>query len=386
MHKFPLKLEKRLENRKQQNAFRELGDDNNLIDFASNDYLGFAGNSELFFKSQQILEEQDMLLNGATGSRLLSGNHKLFPLAEKLIADIHNAEGALIFNSGYDANIGFFSAIPQKGDFIFYDELVHASIRDGIKMSNAKGYKFKHNDLEDLQKKLNLFTLEANSEMYIVTESVFSMDGDSPDLTALANFAEEGNYHLVVDEAHAIGVYGEKGKGLVQELELEKKVFARIVTFGKALGIHGAVILGSELLIQYLVNFCRSFIYTTALAPHSVASIFTAYQFMENMEFSENSILIELHENIQFFNAEVNRLDLKKSFIPSDSAIHCCIVSGNSEVKEIANKIQKKGFNVKPILSPTVPKGAERLRFCLHSFNSKEEIKSLLELLATFIK
>ncbi|WP_010227553.1 aminotransferase class I/II-fold pyridoxal phosphate-dependent enzyme [Gillisia marina] len=386
MHKFPLKLEKKLLERKHQNAFRELGSSNNLIDFASNDYLGLAGNSEIFSRTQKILEKHGMLLNGATGSRLLSGNHKLYSLAEKQIADFHNAEKALIFNSGYDANIGFFSAIPQKGDFIFYDELVHASIRDGIRMSNAKAYKFKHNDVEDLQKKLSLIIKESNSEVYIITESVFSMDGDSPDIKAFVNFTEKGNYHLVIDEAHAVGVFGENGRGLVQDLGLEKRIFARIVTFGKALGVHGAVILGSDLLVQYLVNFCRSFIYTTALSPHSIAAIIASYEALEMLEASKISKLKQLQENIEFFMTEIQRFKLQQYFINSNSAIHCCIVSGNDEVKNIADKIQNKGVNVKPILSPTVPKGAERLRFCLHSFNSKEEIRDVLELLATFIK
>jgi len=387
MQKFPLKLEKSLENRKQQNSFRELGSSNNLLDFASNDYLGFAGNSVLFSDTHKILEEHNILLNGSTGSRLLTGNHKLYPIAEKVIAEFHNSEAALIFNSGYDANIGFFSAIPQKGDLIFYDELVHASIRDGIKMSNARAYKFGHNDLEDLKKKLSLFTTEANAETYIVTESVFSMDGDSPDLKTFLNFAEKEGLHIVIDEAHAVGVFGENGKGLVQNLELEQMVFARIITFGKALGVHGSVILGSELLKQYLVNFSRSFIYTTALSPHSVAAIISSYKSLKKSGFPEfHSVVNILQENILFFRSEVKRLDLQDYFIKSNSAIHCCIISGNNEVKNIALQIQNKGFNVKAILSPTVPQGKERLRFCLHSYNSKEEIKDLLELLAIFIK
>jgi 8-amino-7-oxononanoate synthase len=387
MHKFPLKLEKRLENRKQQNAFRTLGTSNDLIDFSSNDYLGFAGNKELFLNTQLLLEESGMCLNGATGSRLLSGNHKLYTLAEKQIADFHNSPAALIFNSGYDANIGFFSSIPQKGDLIFYDELVHASIRDGITMSNSKAYKFKHNDLADLKKKLSNINSEENSEIYIVTESVFSMDGDSPDLAAFAAFAEKGNYHLIVDEAHSLGVFGKNGVGLIQQLKLENKVFARIITFGKALGVHGAVILGSDLLMQYLVNFCRSFIYTTALSPHSIATIFSGYKLLERQDANkENTDIKKLHENIEFFKSEIIRLKLQNKFIKSDSAIHCCIIPGNNEVKIIANKIQKEGFNVKPILNPTVTKGSERLRFCIHSFNSKEEITNLLNLMAIFIK
>ncbi len=383
MHKFPLKLEKRLEIRKEQNSLRTLGTSNNLIDFSSNDYLGFAGNRNLFFKTEQLLKEQEMCKNGATGSRLLSGNHKLYPLAEKEIKNFHGAPAALIFNSGYDANIGFFSTVPQKGDLIFYDELVHASIRDGISMSHSKAYKFKHNDLEDLKKKLKNITSEPTSEIYIVTESVFSMDGDSPDLEAFSAYSEKGNYHLIVDEAHALGVFGEKGKGLVQELGLEKKVFARINTFGKAMGSHGAVILGSHLLVQYLINFCRSFIYTTALSPPSVAAIISGYKLLGEQESNEENIEIKkLQENIRFFKSEVNRLKLQNKFIKSDSAIHCCIISGNDEVKNIADQFQDKGFNIKPILSPTVTKGSERLRFCLHSYNSKEEITSLLQLLA----
>ncbi len=387
MHKFPLKLEKRLENRKEQNAFRSLGVSNTLVDFSSNDYLGFAGNKQLFLKAQQVLEDHEMIVNGATGSRLLSGNHKLYPIAEKQIEDFHNVPAALIFNSGYDANIGFFSTIPQKGDLIFYDELVHASIRDGISMSHSKAYKFKHNDLGDLQKKLKSVSQESNAEVYIVTESVFSMDGDSPDLNAFATFSEKGNYHLIVDEAHALGVFGDKERGLIQELELENKVFARIITFGKALGVHGAAILGDKLLTEYLINFSRSFIYTTALSPHSVAAIISGYTFLEEQGANkEENEILNLKRNIKFFNSEVNRLQLQDVFIKSDSAIHCCIIEGNEEVKNIANQIQGAGFDVKPILSPTVPKGSERLRICLHSFNTEEDIKRLLQLMATFIK
>jgi len=387
MHKFPLKLEKKLENRKEQNAFRTLGTSNNLIDFSSNDYLGFAGNGDLFLKTQYLLEKHEMCKNGATGSRLLSGSHKLFALAEKEIANFHYVPAALIFNSGYDANIGFFSTVPQKGDLIFYDELVHASIRDGISMSHSKAYKFKHNDLGDLKKKLNNVVSEPSSEIYIVTESVFSMDGDSPDLILFLNFAEVEGCKLIVDEAHSFGVFGENGRGIIQQLNLEKKVFARIVTFGKALGVHGAAILGSEMLMEVLVNFCRSFIYTTALSPHSVAAISAGYGLLEKFESRDKkSELYKLQENIKFFKSEATRLKLQNNFIKSDSAIHCCIIPGNDEIKIIANQFQEKGFNVKPILSPTVIKGSERLRFCLHSYNSKEEITSLLQLLATFIK
>ncbi|MFO7720581.1 MAG: pyridoxal phosphate-dependent aminotransferase family protein [Gillisia sp.] len=386
MQKLPLNLAKRIEQRIQENSFRDLGNTLKLTDFSSNDYLGFASSEGLFNKTYQILSEKKLLKNGATGSRLLSGNHELFKPAEALIARFHQTEAALIFNSGYDANIGFFSCVPQKEDLIFYDELVHASIRDGITMSNAKAYKFLHNDLKDLRNKILRKREEFNSAViYIVTESVFSMDGDFPNLVALSNLAQEYNCLLIVDEAHAIGVFGEKGQGLVQALKLQDKIFARIITFGKALGCHGAAVLGSAALKDYLINFSRSFIYTTALPPHSVACILEAYKSLE-ASVSTNSELVKLQENIRVFQKEILENGLNPYFIKSDSAIHCCIIPGNDAVKKLAVKIQAEGFDVKPIRSPTVPKGKERLRICLHSFNTREDIQNLVKLLATFIK
>ena len=182
--------------------------------------------------------------------------------------------------------MGFFSSVPQRGDVILYDELCHASIRDGLKMSDAKAYKFKHNDLDDLERKCQVErsrNCSQNSEIYIVTESIFSMDGDQPDLKALTSLSKELGCHLIVDEAHAFGVFGAKGEGMVQALGLENKVFARLITFGKALGCHGAAILGSAALQQYLINFARSFIYTTALPPHGVATICSAYEELSNI-------------------------------------------------------------------------------------------------------
>jgi 8-amino-7-oxononanoate synthase len=319
----------------------------------------------------------NMKQNGATGSRLLSGNHPLFHTIETILSEFHQSESALIFNSGYDANVGFFSSVPQRGDVILYDEYIHASIRDGIQLSNAKAYKFKHNDLGSLDEMLKRIQ---HDTIYVVTESVFSMDGDSPDLVKLSQICKENNAYLIVDEAHAVGVFGKRGIGLVQELGLENDVFARLVTFGKAMGCHGATILGSDNLKQYLVNFARSFIYTTALSPHALATIHSSYN-----ELIVTDSKQKLHQNIQFFKETIKTQKLQKLFIESDSAIHCCIVSGNEIVKSIAQKLQKQGFDVKPILSPTVPQGQERLRFCLHAFNSKEEITEVLKLLATFV-
>lgn len=428
MTRFPEKLHEKLVRREAQNTLRQLPEENDLVDFSSNDYLGFSRNEGIFERASQLLSVKNIVQNGATGSRLLSGNHPLYAELEEKLAAFHQTESALVFNSGYDANIGFFGAVPQRSDIVFYDEYIHASIRDGIKMGNARSYKFKHNDLGDLKKRCqaersrrlsgtqeqrgqaerklpktelrppNLLTDRAGEaekpepssvEVYIVTESVFSMDGDSPDLKSFAQFCQENNYHLVVDEAHAIGVFGKRGEGLVQELGLQAAIFARIVTFGKAMGCHGAAVLGSILLKNYLVNFARSLLYTTGLPPHSVATIVASYEYLcasvkEEGIKEKYRLMSNLSKTTAFFNLELATCNLQTLFIPSNSAIHCCIIPGNARVKKIAKKIQEKGFDVRPILSPTVPEGQERLRICLHTFNTEKEITEVLQLLAIF--
>ena len=381
MVNLPKILYDKLEKREQNNALRKLPVANPLIEFASNDYLGFANSEEIFNKTHQYLLENNIKINGATGSRLISGNHNLYQVTEDFIANFHQSETALIFNSGYDANVGFFSSVPQRNDVILYDELCHASIRDGILMSNAKSYKFQHNDFENLEKLITtqLETRDPKPEtFYVITESVFSMDGDSPNLEELVTLCEKYNCFLVIDEAHALGVFGNHGEGVIQSQGLQDKVFARIMTFGKGLGCHGAAILGSQELKNYLINFARSFIYTTGLSPHSVATILMAYQQLK----TEKEAIENLRNNIQFFNQEKMQMGLKPLFVYSKSAIQCAIIPGNEKVKSIANQLQNNGFDVKPILSPTVPEGQERLRFCLHSFNSQKEISEVSQFLA----
>ena len=400
MMNLPKKLTIQLKSRKKTNSLRKLKTPSSLVDFSSNDYLGFAKSEAIFKQTHQFLVDKDIKQNGATGSRLLSGNHLLYDDVETFLSEFHQSESATIFNSGYDANIGFFSSIPQRGDIILYDEFIHASIRDGIKLSNAKAFKFLHNDVEDLEKKLLHFIdknevfrqaqndrerhseldSESHQTIYIVTESVFSMDGDSPDLEKMSHIIKKHNAFFIVDEAHAVGVFRE---GLIQKLNLQNEIFARIITFGKAMGCHGAAILGSKQLQQYLVNFARSFIYTTGLSPHSLATILTSYQQLVITSENEKSQKQKLQHNIHHFLKEVKRLNL--NFIPSCSAVHCCIVSGNKNVKSISEKLHQKGFDVKAILSPTVPEGKERLRFCLHSYNSTIEISDVLELMRIFV-
>lgn len=359
-------IKEKLEERQSIGIYRALKPENSLVDFCSNDYLGFAQSPILKQWIKEEVEKDARVLNGATGSRLLSGNLAFTESLEQDIAVFHKSEAGLIFNSGYDANLGLFSSLPQRGDTIITDELIHASIIDGARLSHANRYTFRHNDLQSLEDKLK----HAKGNCYVVIESVYSMDGDTPPITDILTLTEQYNANLVVDEAHAVGLYG---KGLINQQGLENSVFARIVTFGKALGCHGAVVLGSRQLREYLINFSRPFIYTTAASFHQIASVKMAYKLLP---LAERDIQ-KLQHNIQRFkNTFANSGGY---LLPSDSAIQCIIIGSNEKAKKIASQIQRAGLDVRPILSPTVPKGTERLRVCLHSFNTDTEINLLSE-------
>lgn len=361
--------------RQEQNALRKLVIHAGLIDFCSNDYLGFANSKELLDASEfeiSLLNTQYSNLLGSTGSRLLAGNSVYAEDLEKKIASFHNAEAGLIYNSGYDANLGLFSALGQKGDTIIYDELIHASVHDGIKLSHASAFLFRHNNIIHLEERLKI----AKGVIYIVVESIYSMHGDEAVLKEIASLCKKYNANLIVDEAHATGITTNNGKGLVQQLNLEPEVFARIHTFGKALGCHGAIILGSDLLCNFLVNFSRSFIYTTALPVKSLVAANQSYQFLQKSV----HVIKRLHENINYFKDHLSE-NIKAQLIESKSPIQCIVISGNAKVKNIAAALQQGGYDVRPILSPTVPKGKERLRICIHSFNTLSQIQGLCELM-----
>jgi 8-amino-7-oxononanoate synthase len=355
-------LQNKITQRKEQNAYRQLRAGINGIDFCSNDYLGVVKNNLLH---QSINEYK----SGSTGSRLLTGNYKLTEETETMIADFHGAQTALIFNSGYDANTGILSAVPQRGDTVLYDYLSHASIRDGLRLSLATSYSFLHNDIIDLEKKLAV----AKGNIFVVTESVFSMDGDTAPLKEIVLLCQQFKAHLIVDEAHATGVVGDKGEGLVQVLQLEQHCFARVNTFGKALGCHGAVILGSNTLREYLINFCRAFIYTTALPPVSIAAIKTVYQIFPQLG-NERNRLEKLVAIFQSANTKFKKLK-------SNTPVQSVIIQGNEEVKAIAALCAQNNFDVRAILYPTVPKESERLRIVLHSFNTEAELNKLIQIL-----
>ena len=345
-----------LEHRKESGSYRSLSLFQDFIDFYSNDYLGLS--RKLKVESQKF----DRL--GSSGSRLISGNSIEAENCENFLAEFFQAESALVFNSGYDANLGLFSSVPQKGDTIIYDSLIHASIRDGIRLSHAKSYSFAHNDIISLEKKLSI----AEGTVFVAVESLYSMDGDVCPLDALIVLCKRYDALLIVDEAHAVGVLGEKGKGLA----FQKEVFARVITFGKGYGFHGAAVLGSNDLKNYLINFARSFIYTTALPVHDYSFI------QQQIESSTDaSLRVALQSNIDYFRAQLNYQGVSANTSP----IQILEVPGVDNALNLAKQLQENNFAVKAILSPTVPEGQERIRICIHAFNTKEEIEKLVSIL-----
>lgn len=366
--KFPKERIDDLEKRVSNHSLRSL---KNLsgTDFSSNDYLGFARSRELQENIENSYQATSKTI-GATGSRLLTGNSSFAEEVEIGLAKFFKAEAALLFNSGYTANIGLISCITQRGDTIIYDQYCHASIRDGIKLSHAANFGFKHNNLEDLKKKLALACLPkgtANGNIYVIVESIYSMDGDFAPLKEIEMLCQKHKAFLIVDEAHSTGIYGENGEGMCVQEGIE--CFARVHTFGKAMGAHGSCVIGSANLKEYLINFSKPFIYTTAMPLHSLVCIDEAIKYLPQAK-EERA---QLFKNIELYNAEMGGVDL--------SPIKTAIVPGNLEVKAVANRLQDQGFLVFPILSPTVPVGEERIRICLHAFNTEEEVIQLSKII-----
>jgi 8-amino-7-oxononanoate synthase len=363
-----------LRHRAAQGTLRQLTHSQNKVDFVSNDYLGLARSQALHQLIDNRYRQIKKPFNGSTGSRLLAGNSELAEEVESQLAAIFQAEQTLLFNSGYAANLAVLACVPQKGDTILYDELVHACMHDGAKLSRADRFGFKHNDLSDLENKLK----KAKGKIFIAIESVYSMDGDECPLVELVNVASQYNAHIILDEAHSTGAYGKNGAGLAASLGLESKIDVRIHTFGKAMGVHGACITGSKTLSNYLINFARPFIYSTAMSPHGLVSIQCAFQFLQ----TEIDRQKTLQSNIQFFLNEYKKVNLPKT--ASTSSIQSILVKGNSEVKAMADYLQQQNLDCRAIRSPSVKPGSERIRICLHSFNSKTEIETLITTLKEF--
>lgn len=345
----------------QENALRALPDPASAskVDFTSNDYLGLA---------RVEAEENDGEGKGATGSRLLSGNHPAHETLEAYCAELFQGDSALLFNSGYLANLGVLSCLPQRGDVLLYDERSHASIKDGLRLSLARRFSFKHNDLHDLERLLQ----QATGTAWIVAEALYSMDGDHPDLPAMVELAERHGAHIVLDEAHSTGLYGEGGSGLACHYGLQSRTLVRIHTFGKAAGRHGAVVVGPSAIRTYLLNRSRPFIYTTAMPPVACRSIQDSLERMKACD-AERKALAELYRALVEGLGE-GAQELWTPILPY-------LRPGNDRVKTLAENLRGQGFDLRAILSPTVAQGGERLRIVLHAYNTLSEVEALVKAL-----
>lgn len=329
-------------------------------DFYSNDYLGYARSTQIIERYQKKILDLSQL--GATGSRLLGGQLSLHQSIEEKISSLFQSEEALLFSSGYLANLGLIQCLGMNRTIIM-DELCHNSMRNGAKLSGSKTLLFRHNDREHLEKRL-----KENPGSIILVESVYSMDGDLSPLKDIVTLARKYQAEVVVDEAHAIGVLGPEGKGLVVQENLENEILARVVTFGKAFGAEGAAVLGTSSLKNFLINFCQSFIYTTGVSLPNLLMLESALE-----HFSVSTVEnINLQNNVRAFSEAIGQEFLSPIFAWS--------TPGNNEARAQAALLQEKGFAVYPVLAPTVRQGTERIRIVLHAFNTNEDIQNLAKI------
>lgn len=353
------KLLKKLRNREEKGTLRSLSSFDGMIDLISNDYLGFASFSPELPRQSE---------NGATGSRLISGNQKRTEELESAIASKFGFENGLFFNSGYDANLGIFSSIPQRGDVVLYDEFVHASIRDGIRLSFAESFSFRHNDLSHLEERLESCCAD---NIYIAIEGLYSMNGDLCPLEEINKLALKYSAKIILDEAHSAGVLGDSGRGVLDDPADYKAVMLKLVTFGKAFGSHGAIVLSDDAAVRsYLINFARSFIYTTALPLQGYEKVLAI---LESELFAERRAKLK---------SIISKFD---QFFPgNDSNSPIKILNGYSvsKLREIEQKARKSNLALKAIFSPTVPEGQECIRVTLHAYNTDADLtllKGILE-------
>jgi len=337
------------------------------IDFSSNDYLGLSSHSDLIKAAHEALSTFGV---GASASRLLSGDLKIHHQLQEKTALFKGKEAALVFNSGYQANVGIISSLTNKEDVIFSDKLNHASIIDGILLSGARFFRFRHNDLNHLetllQEKRSKF-----KQAFIITETVFSMDGDICPLKELIQLKEKYNCTLYVDEAHATGVFGKNGSGVTDERNLSEQVDIIMGTFSKALGGFGAYVASSAKIKKYLINFARSFIYSTALPASVIAANLASLDLIKSEPIRRKTLL----ENADYFRSQL----MSRGFnIKGTSQIIPLVTSDNQKAINLSCELQKRGYWVLPIRTPTVGKNEARVRFSLSYVHSRQTLEKLI--------
>ncbi len=353
-----------LQSLEQSGALRKLPQPKDIhpsIDLSTNDYLCLTQHSAI----KKRFEAYGVSDFSASSSRLLSGNHLYYKQVESKLFDYYN-KSALFFNSGYHLNIGVLPSLTSKHDLILADKQVHASLIEGLRLSYAKVLRYKHLDYHHLEHLLEQYANDYQN-VFIVTESVFSMDGDCSDLKHLVQLKKKYGAYLYVDEAHAVGVYGAKGLGLSEELGVLKEVDFLVGTMGKALASVGAFLICNEPIKQYLVNRCRSLIYTTALPPINMAWTLSVLEQLPDLKKERES----LQQNCNYL-----REILIKNKIPfmGESHILAIITGDNSSCLELYKSLNTKGIKVQAVRPPTVPQGTARLRLSLHSSLSKSDL------------
>lgn len=336
-------------------------DEKKLLNLSSNNYLGLADNRRVTEEFMKFIGGKYSF--GSASARLLTGSLPIYKDLERLIAEMYKKESVLIYNSGYHANVGISSAIALKGDVIFSDKLNHASIIDGMQLSKGKFFRYPHNDVENLEKLLIRERKNFNNAI-IITESVFSMDGDIADLKTIIELKKKYNCILVVDEAHAFGVFGEKGLGVSEQLNIISDVDLIVGTFGKAIGSIGAFVAGSKTMIDFLINKSRSFIFSTAIAPINVA--YTKW-IIENK--LPNTVL-----------KRRKMIELGKKF-GSKSHIIPIVFGDNQKTVEMCQILYENGYFTIPIRPPTVPEGTSRIRLSLTTEIDERDLENLCNII-----
>ena len=330
-----------------------------LLNLSSNNYLNISYNQAI---TQEFLDNVGNRYSfGSASARLLTGTLPVYQELEELLSSLYGKESALLYNSGYHANVGISSALNQKGDVVFSDKLNHASIIDGMRLSEGKFFRFPHNDMHALEKLLERERKNFNNA-FIITESVFSMDGDIEDLKKIVELKKKYNCIMIIDEAHAFGVFGEKGLGVAEELGIIDDVDLLVGTFGKAIGSMGAFVTGSKTMIDFLINKSRSFIFSTALPPINIA-------------FSKWIIETQISKTAQ---KRKNMLNLAKKF-GSQSHIIPVVIGENKDTVDLCELLFHNGYFTLPIRPPTVPVGTSRLRLSLTADIREEELQTLKE-------
>ncbi|MEE9369074.1 MAG: 8-amino-7-oxononanoate synthase [Pontiella sp.] len=330
-------------------------DGKEILNFSSNDYLDLSSHPHVIDRSKQALDQYGI---GSTASRLVSGTLPIHEELEKRLAKDKGFESALVFGSGYMANAGTIPVLAGRDDLIFADKLVHASMIDACKLSGAKLVRFAHNDFHALEKRMEQYTA-SHCRKLVITESVFSMDGDIAPLTEIAALAEKHNAMLMVDEAHASGAFGPEGVGLIREFGLENAVTVSMGTMSKAMGGYGGFVACSENLRKLLIHSARAFIYTTAPPPAVIGAALGALDVFEASPKLGNI----LQANAAYFRSMLHEAGLDT--LQSQSQIVPVVIGDNEKAVAVARKLREQNIIVAAIRPPTVPAGSARLRVCV---------------------